>query len=689
MDIREQGRAARQSLAILIDHLRPIRVPLLVVISGALAALTVDQVEELFWLSLLPQPGVYWYTASLVVGILLGAGIWYSARNAYRLRYPRWPHLSVPQAQRFRVWIPRLLGASVPLLLAIGCMIAWRGATSAAERVPLPLLALKCGLLLLASTLLLWAFVKRIAILNRLRARAGLAPLPATADQPQVNELHELGRAPIVLLCTALVLNLVLMIAIVYDAETLSPLGPATIVLLAGLFFCVSGGTGTLFADRFGLPLLSALVALATLWQMLGVNDNHLVRQHAGMSTHSLSAGPALQRARFDEYLAAWLKVRCPGAGPCVVVLVSAEGGGVRAAAWTHLVLAELDARTQGEFSRRWFAGSGVSGGSLGLATHAVSRLGTAASADVDAATAFYATDFLSPTLANLFFVDLVTQRLLPIALFDDRGRALSRAWERAAELHLGSSMLAAPFSALYKRPDGTIDVSAPLLLLNSTAVDSGARVVQHGLDALPGADRGAWPGAIDGSTVLSAALPLSEAALNSARFSYVSPAGTVGEGSVRLQLVDGGYFENSGTTSLLDLIEAIRRGADRELVFRIVHISNDVAAVPFSVQTGEPGDIADACPDTRPAASTPSGELRAPVNALLATRAARGDYARRMLLRSLGERDRLWHFRLCDAGRQLPLGWTISREGLDEMRRQIAAWLTPQAAIGIVKPSP
>jgi hypothetical protein len=50
--------------------------------------------------------------------------------------------------------------------------------------------------------------------------------------------------------------------------------------------------------------------------------------------------------------------------------------------------------------------------------------------------------------------------------------------------------------------------------------------------------------------------IPLSTAAHMSARFTYVSPAGRFPDGT---HVVDGGYFENSGATTALEILMRIK----------------------------------------------------------------------------------------------------------------------------------
>ena len=81
------------------------------------------------------------------------------------------------------------------------------------------------------------------------------------------------------------------------------------------------------------------------------------------------------------------------------------------------------------------------------------------------------------------------------------------------------------------------------------------------------------------------------------------------------------------------------------------------------------------------PAQAPLFGEARAPLIAILATREARGEYARQALMDQVaavgGE---LWHYRLCRGDRELPLGWTLSAESTDEMLRQLGGNLNTAA---------
>jgi hypothetical protein len=700
--IRRRWRRMLGWSALVLDHLKPVRVSLLILAIAVVVAIAVDQAAELFLIALWTDPSGARYLALLISSALAGLAMWHAARNAYRLRYPRWPALQDERAAPLRDWLPRVLGALVPLLVCLGYVLALAklphgpcGITDHCAQRSWRALGL-----LVESAILIAFFVTRRRLWSALSKRVQRISTPRARprDEKRVWRVRELGKFAVITYVTVVTLNVLITVLIAFVPELLDGMGPLAILLISAAFLCYSGSLLCMAGDRRGIPLLTIMLLLSASLHWLHLNDNHKVRQYAGMSTHDHPAlQPADTRPSFDAYVDAWLKDRCVGHDPCPVILVAAEGGGIRGAAWTAQVLSRLTAITQqgqptnGEplFARYLFAGSGVSGGSLGLAVY-VSAL--ALPQPVDAATLearaqrMLSHDFLAPTLANTFFVDF-TQRWLPGAWLDDRARALTRAWESAARKE-GMPAFDQPFSALYEQAGATL----PALFLNSTTVAEGKRFIQHPFQPVATPQRQPWTAGLDGSSWLDPRVPLSEAVLNSARFTYVSPAGTLETHLAnppvpdRMQLVDGGYFENSGSTTLLELMRLLRGKAKQQglsLRFIVIHISNDPLMSDFIEQhdaTHPMPFYSAACPSVPGVMHEPvSGEAIAPLNALLDTRSARGEYARVQLLDSLrpdatdpARGDMLWHFRLCPGNYPIPLGWTISTPVFSELGRQL-----------------
>jgi hypothetical protein len=139
-----------------------------------------------------------------------------------------------------------------------------------------------------------------------------------------------------------------------------------------------------------------------------------------------------------------------------------------------------------------------------------------------------------------------------------------------------------------------------------------------------------------------------------------------------------------------------------------IIHISNDPAVPALlgddsCVVPPEPGATSSAQSLSEPRnMRTPGaiegtgplfGGLTTPVFALLNTRDARGEFARRaqqQLVQGEGtdaqrtdtaDASALFHYRLCKGTHRLPLGWTISHNATVEMQRQLCGESSPSTS--------
>jgi hypothetical protein len=358
------------------------------------------------------------------------------------------------------------------------------------------------------------------------------------------------------------------------------------------------------------------------------------------------------------------------------------------------------------EFARHLFAISGVSGGSLGGAVFAslvAENLERGEEAlpcgtYVECTRAVLGRDFLSPALGMLLGPDLV-QRFLPFGVGQfDRSLGLERAWEAAWQEETGSRRFAEPFLDLWRGEHG-LDV--PSLILNGTHVETGRRILTSNL--VPARTPGESPEFYDAyhmHDILNADLPLSTAAHNSARFTYVSPAGSLmtevdGEMVLRGHVVDGGYFENSGATTVLEVLKVLETLCDLDATgrigflgqvalaagsqspscrgdFHVIYIQNDPNSAPdYKVKQFDP--TLDAPADSG------LSETLSPIRALMRTRNARGSYAVKSLKAAVGRRN-FRDFSLCDemsVGENmekvpLPLGWQLSANSQQAMDRQL-----------------
>jgi hypothetical protein len=450
-------------------------------------------------------------------------------------------------------------------------------------------------------------------------------------------------------------------------------IGVAGLVAFALAFINLFGSfVLTFWPLRRGLPPMAPLLLL---WAGLigAINDDHIVEPASLPPLRHALALDVHDADRFIQHKGSLLADRR-------LIFIASEGGGIRAAYWTAAVLEEMARQAQsGTGAPNWeahlYALSGVSGGSLGLASWLVSNLGQfcpggfgderPAGASLfqspPKATAALGMDFVSPPVAGMLYYDLLQRFFfLPIPFFD-RSRALEDSFRQA-------------FSAIPGRPfeRQMLDVYAgceglPRLMLNSTNVETGQRVVLSPF----GDDRKTFHGILEAmrADFGASSQDLAGWVHHSARFPGISPAGTVRrvrptksgvDGSFRL--IDGGYFDNSGVESVLDLIDAQSQSGQG---FRSIVILIRNSPGP---QTGVPSP-------ERLHASGVFPEIGAVVGGLYNVRDAHAQNARARLQSKYGGC-------VIDAAyppsvEQPPLGWALS----DFVRREMQTAARAKAA--------
>lgn len=506
-------------------------------------------------------------------------------------------------------------------------------------------------------------------------------------------------------------------------------------VFLAALAFLL-----TCFSRAFrltGIPVTVLVLGAAFFFSIMGWTDNHKVEHKVG------ERGPNEQQSFYD-----WLTKRRDLAfyeakgKPYPVYMVAAEGGGIYAGYHVASFLARMQA-TCPRFAQHVFAISSVSGGSLGaavFAAHANRGIGDAKNEPagaqgcesevvgegeiVEGVHEFFNRDFLAPLVAATLFPDML-QRLIPypISAFD-RARGLERAFIDARAAFWSSMDKSNPFedsiNALWDPAGAT-----PALFLNTTSVEMGARVTIGPIASA------STPTALHVSSLLcngaeAIDVALASAVSLSARFPVLTPAGWFqreearekdcgpiprmraarpdappGAKRDRLYLVDGGYFENSGLETTLEMATRLRAlnstclspsrprhcaGWPRHGVEirTIMVFAKDDYADQFWSQGAD-------------MAATSPGELLAPLRTMLKTRQSRtrAVHARESLfdedynylptrgryhikdVRFLGHDD-IHHVMLDGVSSFLPLGWRLSQRSM----RNIAESLTPPTAI-------
>jgi hypothetical protein len=367
------------------------------------------------------------------------------------------------------------------------------------------------------------------------------------------------------------------------------------------------------------------------------------------------------------------------------VYIVAAQGGGIYAAMHAAHFLSYMQARCP-NFAHHLFAISGVSGGSVGAATFAAAmkdaeqrggvKIPDTGCADrrgeddpaINAVQALDG-DFWSPLQAMWLFPDLLQQFLpLRVEVFD-RARALEHgleaSWQRIVtqtDLYgprvqdKTANTMAEPFLSLW--PQG-FDKSlfTPALVLNTTEVDTGRRRLISPFTFEGLTDLRFFPVSCKSEGKIES-LPLSAAAVLSARFPWITPTGwyydpskdgdcTSPEKSVT-KLSDGGYFEASGVATALDLAHSLKNIIDQR------GLNVDIKLVILT-SGGFASDTADGLDEAL-------DPIRTMLNASEARgyievgRAEQADFAR-----ASSQSGAVLKLRLEERGYPLPLGWSLS----------------------------
>jgi hypothetical protein len=310
------------------------------------------------------------------------------------------------------------------------------------------------------------------------------------------------------------------------------------------------------------------------------------------------------QRPSISDAASAWYKQAEPAYHalhpnePVPMLIVATAGGGIRAAYWTATVMEAIEAEFQPKAAagnpsdeialakksllrNLLFAISGVSGGSVGAATYAASVHDLEVHDKPIAPTAYLQNDFLAPGLASMVFID-GPGNVLPDFGQIDRGEALELGFE-AASLADGdrAGLLSHSFLSFFPTMEAVSKMHSwrPALLLNATHEETGRRIIASHIKI----ERGVVFDSYDALQVLNSDIRLSTAAHNSARFTYISPAGNLSSATEpthnRGYVIDGGYFENYGAQTALELANAAIEAIDpnhQKVKLVILQISSD-----------------------------------------------------------------------------------------------------------------
>jgi hypothetical protein len=573
----------------------------MVLIGTAIALLVPPQTRDM--LAYL-NDGSVWRAAVFHLSLMwLGCNAWYWARAALAARFGA-DDTSAARQQlgnevSFRAYtdLPRLLFVAASGLGAVmlGVFEAWSWVSF---------------VFLLGWTVLLY-----VVFWTRLVWQARLVGLNVSQYAPQCPErtatlgirravrerlLALLDRAPFGTIASAALLCYSLLIFAAGTAESfLQPawLWPGLAVWFARLF---PGPAAALFGLGLMVGPLATLTFICDGWRWPAALVFHrppiliafglwtFVLMPACFDLHTVrvAKGGISDRIPLPRYFSVWAAACAPKVGTVRPVIVAVSGGATMAGIWGARVLYDV-ANAGGSGAPAVFAVSSVSGGSLGTAAflsllsrndkRCDEKTGNerASRLKLDALhSPELAGDALGPVLNGWLLGDIPRAIFgAPASLFrwltgsEPRGGDSAAAIEHGFEYRFSRTTtlgvpLSEPFLSLFYA-NGQPLPGMPLWLANGTDTTTGSRLMTVPISVPDRTDRidTAWPfgSAYDVLGLLGADVPISTALNNTARFPYLEPFGLLlphneyPKGKPH-EVIDGGYFENEGLQTALEL---------------------------------------------------------------------------------------------------------------------------------------
>ncbi|MEH3115855.1 patatin-like phospholipase family protein [Pedobacter terrae] len=355
------------------------------------------------------------------------------------------------------------------------------------------------------------------------------------------------------------------------------------------------------------------------------------------------------------------------------VVFICAEGGALRTGAYTGLFLSSLSERFEKErnvdFKKTIFAMSGVSGGAVGLGLYNAltfeNDVQLSSSLSVALSKKFFQHDTLSPIIGKMLFGDFLNLFLpIHIDLFD-RSIALEKSWEQSYQSLIDknqNNVFSQSFASQKITPN------QPLFIINTTEIETGLQCWISNLTP----DSLAFKNQRDLLAERVNDLNYSTAINFSTRFPLFSPAAKVGglNGNPRLHYLDGGYVENTGSASMLEVLQLLK---SKSIYF------NQITPIVITLLFSE---------EDKTAPSIRFGnEFIEIFSALTHTRSGNSKTSRFRLKQFLNENSDISPIDepLTAEEKNVPMNWVLSAQSINNITRDIANKLDDTSKKGII----
>jgi hypothetical protein len=360
-------------------------------------------------------------------------------------------------------------------------------------------------------------------------------------------------------------------------------IGAVPFILFAFGVLLILGNTVTFLSAiyRINLHVVAMIIAFIA---GLFYEPHYTQLPDKKISTNNFS-----NRQTLSDYFKNWVELRKTALNDSSkkeypVYFVLADGGASRSGYWSASVMASLDSQTNGKLSSHLFCLSGASGGSVGNATYfnllrAKQTDSTVNNDGIHIVQDYLETDFLTFTIARMLGPD-VFRYVLPLWFIDDRADALASVMETGSgeESRLYNTM-STGFSEIITQKN--TPYTLPILCINSTRMQDGRPTVITNINI----NDPRFNKRVDLLNILGEKrdIKMSQAVVLGASFPYLSPAGRINDTTEAREsnyFVDGGYFDNSGSGVVSEMInilvqDTLYKKHAAKLKFYVLHATN------------------------------------------------------------------------------------------------------------------
>lgn len=399
-------------------------------------------------------------------------------------------------------------------------------------------------------------------------------------------------------------------------------------------------------------------------------NDDHKIRYNNVQATDN--------RAELKEHFEAWLKNYIKDSSNLYIEndtcffpvgFVCAEGGASRTGAYTAMMLSCLQDsilyQKKVDLKKSIYCYSGVSGGSLGLGFfNAISYYNKRGEMSDDTLSnltkIFFSKDFLAPVLGKMFYGEILNLFLPSTVDRFDRAIAIEEIWESSYESILYSNQqnyFSADCRSIFNKSE-----IKPALFINTTEVETGRQCYLSNVKTIE-------TGFLDKEHDLMnykirAGINLSTMINFSTRFPLISPAGCLEENSGKqYHYVDGGYYENSGAGTMIEVY--------RKLLPIIDNLAKKykVRIKPYAIMLRFGADR-----EAAKEAMNYGNGITEIVSALYNVRGGRTEFSVNRFKQLIEERNKNGFISLCleQSSNDVPMNWVLSEKSLENIKKDI-----------------